>query len=100
VDRLAVSPVSGTVPSAVPPDLIVTVPVAPVVTVAVKVTSSPTSEGFRLDVIVVLLGFLSTTSWSAGEVPPVLFASPAYFAVMAWLPDALYDVVTTRSRRL
>src|SRR5450631_850379 len=94
VDKLAVLPDSDAVPRAAPPDLNVTVPVAPVVTVAVNVTDSPTSEGFRLETTAVLLGYLLTTSWSASDVLAALFASPAYLTVMERLPDALYEVET------
>src|SRR5579863_494583 len=95
VDRLAMLPVSGTLPRTVVPDLNVTVPVGlplvVTVTAAVNVTSCPTVEGFRLDASVVLLGYLLTTCFSAGDVLPVLFTSPRYFAVMEWLPEALNE---------
>jgi hypothetical protein len=54
-------PVSATVPSAAVPDLNVTVPVAPVVTVAVNVTICPNFDGFALEATVVLLALLPVT---------------------------------------
>lgn len=61
VDRLAELPVSATVPSVAVPDLNVTVPVAPVVTVAVNVTTCPKLDGFALEATVVLLALLPVT---------------------------------------
>src|SRR6202140_4550570 len=88
VDRLAVLPVSATVPSAADPDLNVTVPVGlpPVVTVAVNVTICPKLEGFRLEATVVLLGFLLTTCFTGVETLAANSLSPAYVTVMLWVP--------------
>jgi hypothetical protein len=59
------------------PDLNVTVPVAPVVTVAVNVTICPKLDGFALEATVVLLALLPVTCWvktaetlEASEVSP------------------------------
>jgi hypothetical protein len=95
VERLAVLPESVTVPSVTPPDLNVTVPVGLplVVTVAVNSTASPTIEGFRLETTVVVLEYLLTTSFSAGDVLAVLFTSPTYLAVMERFPDVLKETL-------
>ena len=78
VVRLAVLPVNVTAPSEVVPDLNVTVPVGLplVVTVAVNVTASPKLEGFTLEANAVLLVSLLTVCVNAGDVLPVLLASP------------------------
>src|SRR5450631_4059466 len=89
VERLAALPVSGTMASVAPLDLNVTVPVAPEVTVAVNVTVCPTIEGFTLETTDMVLGYLLTTCFSAGEVLLALFASPTYLAIMEWFPDML-----------
>ena len=81
-------PVSAIVPSVVEPDLNVTVPVGlPLVAiVAVNVTACPTTDGFRLDAIDVLLTYLLTACCKAADVLAVLFKSPTYLAIMERFP--------------
>src|ERR1700676_2947900 len=87
VDRLAELPVSATVPNASAPDLNVTVPVAPVVTVAVNVTICPKLDGFGLEATVVLLALLPVTCCvKTAETLEASKVSPAYAAVMLWVP--------------
>ena len=82
VAKTAEPPLSGALPRLVLPLLNVTAPVAvppycPVpVTVAVKLTDCPTTEGFTDEVNVVEEPALFTTWLTAVEVLPVKFASP------------------------
>jgi hypothetical protein len=64
----------------------VTVPVAPVVTVAVKVTAWLGADGFADEMSVTVGVVLPTVTIVAGEVAGLLFASPGVLAVIGWLP--------------
>ena len=66
------------------------------VTVAVKVTAWPNSDGLSDDTRVMLLvtgGGAVTTCTSMGEVLPGKLLSPLYTAVIGWLPTASPEVV-------
>ena len=90
IANVAAPPLRVPVPSVVLPSLNVTVPVgvplagAAAVTVAVKVTDCPKTEGFADEVTpVVLLAWFTTCGFVFSE--PVLvakFVSPAYTAVI------------------
>ena len=63
------------------------------VTVAVKVTASPTADGFRLDVKVVVVAVFKTVWATTAELPAVV-ALPVYVAVMfCEAPACKVDVV-------
>src|SRR5215217_1681587 len=82
-------PLSAPVPRVVAPSMKVTVPVGVPgvvdVTVAVKVTDCPTTEGLRPDVTVVVDGACPIVCERPGDVDPLKLASPAYTALMVWL---------------
>src|SRR5207247_204946 len=64
-------------------------------TVALKVTDWPKTEGFADEVTAVVVSLLLTTCGFplSDPVLPVKFASPAYAALMVWLPKANDEVV-------
>ncbi len=77
VEKVAFPPLSGTVLSGLPPSEKVTVPAAlEGAIVAVKVTGCPTTDGFRLDVRVLVVLALFTVWDSAVDVLPVKLPSP------------------------
>src|SRR6478736_10395717 len=82
----AVPLVTGAVPRTVAPSVKVMVPVAPVGTVAVKITDSFAAEGFLEEVRVTVGVDLVTVTVVAGDVAGLLFASPGVLAVMGLLP--------------
>jgi len=65
VVRVAIPLLIGPVPSVVAPSLKVTVPVAPDVTVAVKITLAPNVDGFSEETRATVLEAL-LTSWDTG----------------------------------
>ena len=67
VVRVAIPPPMVPVPTVVAPSRNVTVPVAPDVTVAVRVTPAPKVDGFGKDARVTVGGALFTTWDTAGE---------------------------------
>jgi hypothetical protein len=69
----------------------VTVPVAPLVTVAVNVTDCPTTLGFAELASAVVLADLLTVTVFADDVLPEKLPSPAYTAVIVWLPAVRFD---------
>ena len=69
------------------------VPAAPVVTVAVKVTASPTFEGLSDEVTAVVVAFLFTSWLNTAEVLAAKLASPPYTAVIACVPAVRAEVV-------
>ncbi len=76
VARVAEVPLTVPVPRLVAPSKNSTDPVAPVGTVAVKVTEAPYVDGFRFEASVVVLSALFTTWVTAEEVDPLKFVSP------------------------
>ena len=86
VVNVAEVPAMVPVPSVAAPSLNVTVPVAPAVTVAVKVTEFPKVEGSSELVRLVALAARFTVCVSAADVLLLKFESPPYTAVMLWLP--------------
>jgi hypothetical protein len=84
--------VNAPVPRVVEPSRNVTVPVAPVVTVAVNVTAWSEVEGFNEDASPTVGVPLLTVTIVAGEVAGLLFASPGVLAVMGSVPTG--SVVT------
>jgi hypothetical protein len=78
--------VSAVVPSTVVPSRNCTLPVAVEgETLALKVTGDPTTAGFGID-IKVTDDEACTVCVRTAEVEGPLFASPAYFTVMEWVP--------------
>ena len=88
------------------PSLNVTVPVgvpvpgATTLTVAVKVTDWPKTDGFTLEASAVVVVFWFTVCVRTAEVLPESFVSPPYTAVIECDPTARVAVakVATRSR--
>ena len=89
---VASPPVTVPVPRTVDPSENVTVPVALLASVAVKVTGWLTGEGFADEVSVIEDG-LPTVTVVAGEVAGLLFASPGVLAVMGSEPIGRFDTV-------
>jgi hypothetical protein len=94
-------------PSVVAPSLNVTVPVAVPgaveVTVAVKVTDCPKSDGLADDTIAVAVAGKLTACVTVFDVLAAKLASPAYAAAIEWLPDvsvAVVNVATPATRAL
>ena len=87
------------VPSWAAPSENVTVPVGvPVpggtgLTVAVKVTDCPTTDGFADDDTAVVVAILLTVWVSGAELLPTKLPSPLYVAVIVWPPTASDEVV-------
>ena len=100
VDSVATPlPFSVPVPILTPPSKKVTVPVrvpapgAEALTVAVKVTDWPDTDGFALEVRAVLVLALLTTWPPASEPVLVLkLLSPLYVALTVWVPTASVEV--------
>jgi len=95
--KVAVPPLSVPVPSVVAPSSKVTVPVgnvpSAVVTVAVKVTAAPHSDGLADEATEVLLEAWFTNCASGAEVLLLKLVSPLYAAVMDCVPTASVEVV-------
>src|SRR5271154_2611437 len=98
VANLATPPLRDTVLRSVVPSSNVTDPVAVVplnsgFTVAVKVTDSPTTDGFSDDTNVVVVVAFPTTWLTVFEVLAAKFASPPYTALIAFVPTFSVEVV-------
>ena len=93
VVRLATPLLIVPVPNDVAPSSKVTVPVAPVVTVAVKVTLAPKVEGFAEDARVIVEVALFTTWDTAVDTAVLKLESPPYCAVIECVPTASELVV-------
>jgi len=96
--KLAAPPLSVPVPRIVVPILKDTVSPSGgepklELTVAVKVTVWPASDGLREDVSVVLTGILVTAWVSEGDVLPRKFASPPYITVIVFDPNGRVEVL-------
>jgi len=97
VVREAVPPLRATVPSELTPSKNCTVPVGPEdgLTVAVKVTDWPKTEGSSDEVNAVAVPTTPTACASGGEdVLPLKFVFPLYVAVMECVPAASAAVVS------
>jgi hypothetical protein len=99
VVNVAIPPDNVPVPNVTVPSRNVTVPEglpapgATTVTVAVKVTLCPTIDGFRDEVMLVVVLALLTAEVNTPLVLPLKFVSPAYEAVIEWDPTASALVV-------
>jgi hypothetical protein len=81
------------VPIMVPPSKNVTVPVALVGAVAVKVTGWLTVEGFSDEVSVISGAVFTTVTETAGEVAGLLVVSPGVVAVIWSVPSGRFVTV-------
>ena len=70
-----------------------TVPLNCGTTLAVKVTDSPTFDGFRDEANVVVVVALLTTCFNAFDVPAANFESPPYTAATAVVPTLSAEVM-------
>jgi hypothetical protein len=87
VVRVARPPFKVPVPRTVAPSKNVIVPVAPVWTVAVKVTDWLTTDGLSDDVTATVGADFTTVTMTVGEVAGLLLASPGVLAVIGSVPS-------------